>query len=167
MYVPFENLPANSRIWVYQADRALEKEEQALASNFLTTYCDRWAAHGQPLRASYQITESRFVILAVDESFNGTSGCSVDDSVHAIQHIGSSTGVNFFNRELIAFKQGGEVFVLPFKYLKKAFEDGVWNESTIAFNNLITSKAQLDAGWMVPAARTWLSRYIPSSTVKT
>jgi len=165
MFVPFQSLPPSSRIWIYQADRLLSQPDHELIDRFLKNYCDAWNAHGQPLKASFLIAHNVFVILAVDETFNGASGCSIDTSVNAIREIAAQTGIDFFNRERIAFRDEN-IFFLPLKQLKEKFQSGVWNLQTLAFDNVIASKGQLDSEWLKPASETWLKRYAIGSTVK-
>jgi hypothetical protein len=165
MLVQFESLPPSSRIWIYQADKKIQAAERDFISQHLSSYCEQWSAHGHPLRASFKIAEDHFIILAVDESAYGASGCSIDTSVKAVQDITQKTGIDFFNRELIAFRKE-EIHLISLRNLKHKFSEGIWNGSTIAFNNTITEKGQLDTQWAKPAGETWLKRYMPSAAVK-
>jgi hypothetical protein len=167
MFVPFNSISPSSRIWIYQSDRKLTADETAFAGEFLTAYCNQWNAHGQPLRASFEIRFDQFIVIAADESYNSTSGCSVDDSVRAIKEIQHRLGMDFFNRNLIGFLKEHQATLLPLATLKENYLKGIWNESTFTFNNLISTKNQLDAEWIVPAANTWLKRYVPQQTIKT
>jgi hypothetical protein len=167
MFVPFNSISPSSRIWIYQSDRKLTADEIAFAGEFLTEHCNQWNAHGQPLRASFEIRFDQFIIIAADESYNSTSGCSVDDSVRAIKEIQQRLGMDFFNRNLIGFLKEQHAMLLPLANLKENYLKGIWNESTFTFNNLISTKNQLDAEWIVPAANTWLKRYVPQQTIKT
>jgi hypothetical protein len=166
MFIPFETLSPSSRMWIYQSDKELSKEGVALAESFLRDYCDQWAAHGNPLKASFDIRYNRFIIMGVDETQNSASGCSIDDSVRAVKHISQKTGLDFFNREVIAFKKGDHIVTINLKDLKDAFSKGLWDETTLVFNNMIATKADLDTKWIVPAATTWLKRYLSTNTIK-
>lgn len=167
MYVPFNTIPQTSRIWIYQSDKKFSPQHTIWMQDFLTQYCDSWRAHRSPLNASFDIKMDHFIILAVNELVNATSGCSVDDSVRAIKSIEQQTGLNFFNRNQIGFLNKNEVFFLDLPKLKEKFAEGIWNESTLTFNNLVTSKQQLEGEWVVPAGNTWLKRYVPRETLKT
>ncbi len=167
MFAPFDTISTSSKIWIYQSDRKLTPGEISLAGAFLRDYCDQWQAHGQPLRASFDIRFNQFIIMAADESYNSTSGCSVDDSVRAVKEIQQRLRVDFFDRHLIGFLSDKEVFLLPLSKLKENYENGIWNERTLTFNNLVIIKTQLDTEWVVPAGNTWLKRYVPQQTIKT
>ncbi len=75
--------------------------------------------------------------------------------------------VNILNRSKpIPFLIHEQITVLDLSSLKEYFNNGVWNESTLTFNNLINVKGQLTTDWIKPAGETWLKRYLPKETVK-
>jgi hypothetical protein len=165
MFVPFESISPSSRVWIYQTDRKFTDQETAFVSSYLLSFTESWAAHGQALKTSFHIHNNWFIVLAADEGYNSTSGCSVDESVRAIKHIQQELGVELFNRNLVAFKKGEAITLVSLKDLKEKYEDGTWNEDTLTFNNLISVKSQMEAEWIVSAKNTWLKRYIPSLKV--
>ena len=128
-------------------------------------FTNGWAAHGQALKASYELRHDQFLLIAVDEGFNNASGCSIDASVHVIKAIEQKTGIALLGREQVAFLRGTEVFLSPVKSLKESYQDGAWNASSLMFNNVLTTKGQLENEWIVPAGNTWLKRYVQSKTL--
>lgn len=165
MFVSFESLPSTSRIWVYQSNRKFTEQEKAIITARLQLFTEKWAAHGHPLRSSYSVRYNQFVLLAADESHTGASGCSIDDAVRTIQEIGNQIGVDFFNRNLVAFKKNEEVQLIPLQELKQKYGEGVWNDTTLTFNNLIQTKHELESKWIILSANTWLRRYVPAEKV--
>ncbi|MDN5205212.1 hypothetical protein QQ008_27760 [Fulvivirgaceae bacterium BMA10] len=159
MYIPFEEMPKNSRIWIYQADRKLSEEEVILVQTQLKAFLEQWAAHGADLKCSMRLLHNQFVIITVDEQFNGASGCSIDSSVHFVQELGSKLGINFFDRTKIAFQVDHEVFVISQTQLKEQIRDGIISEQTPTFNNLVSNIQDFENSWIVPANETWLGRY--------
>ena len=87
MYVPFETLPENSRIWIYQSDRKFSDDEINEIEAALKTFTENWAAHGTGLEASFITKYNRFIILAVNQEAQASTGCSIDASVHFIQEL--------------------------------------------------------------------------------
>lgn len=162
MFVPFQSLPDHARIWIYQADRKLTVAENNTISEALKTFTQQWLVHGQPMEASFDIAYDRFVILAANDQ---ASGCSIDSSVRTIKELGEKLTVDFFNRQLVSFKKENDVIVFSLPDLKKKFEEGVWNQDSVLFNNLVSSKAELEKNWLVPAGTSWLKRYLPRETV--
>lgn len=162
MFLPFDQLPGHSRIWIYPSDRPFTAAEQAIAAASLQEFCSGWSAHGHALRASFQITHDHFIILAADEQSAEASGCSIDGSVRFLKQLGAQFGIDFFNRTLVPFLKEGKVTFMPLTALKEAFRSGDLNEDTPTFNTLAATVAELEESWVVPAGRTWLSRYVPS-----
>jgi hypothetical protein len=165
MFVPFETLSNNARLWIFQGERKFSQDEITIISNRLQLFSNGWSAHGQPLLASFQLREDRFILLAVDESLHQASGCSIDDSVHVIREIGNLIQQDLFRRDLVSFKMGDIVDSIKASNLKASFKEGVWDENTLTFNTLAATKEQLNEAWLVPAKNTWLKRYIVSEEV--
>jgi hypothetical protein len=165
MFVPFDNLHDQARLWIYQANRDLNSEELKIISEAMRSFTEGWLVHGQPMRASFDIRWNRFIILAADEEANAASGCSIDDSVRTLKILSAKLGLDFFDRTLITFKEGERIFAIPTTDLKSQGKSGSWNLDTLMFNNLVTTRKELDNAWIMPAGKTWLKRYLTQSGV--
>ena len=80
-------LTDDARVWVYIADRSLTVAECALVERHLQVFTKGWAAHGKPLNAQTAIVASQILILALDESGQAATGCSIDASVSMLKQI--------------------------------------------------------------------------------
>ena len=60
-----------------------------------------------------EIRYNRFIILIVDESHAGASGCSIDKSVHFMQQLEQEYGINLFDRFNLAYRNGEEILSVP------------------------------------------------------
>lgn len=165
MYIPFSQLPDHSRIWIYQANRRLTASEKQAAEAALKEFCEDWNAHQQPLKTSFSIEYDQFIVLATDEDYHLPSGCSIDSSVRALKELGSHLGVDFFDRTKVAFLDKDAVVVYPLSKLKGLFESGELTGSSITFNNLVPSAGDLKQGWKTTVEKTWLTKYLPNSTL--
>jgi hypothetical protein len=165
MYINFNDLPNNSRVWIYQADRALAKEEVAAIDLALIKFATQWEAHQHPLQASFQILHDRFIILAVDGAYHEPSGCSIDKSTAIIKEIAQAFSLNLFDRLTVAYWAGGEVKTLKNKEIKHKIENGEFSPETLIFNNTILTKGELAQNWQIPASKSWLSRYFSLAKV--
>lgn len=161
MYIPFDQLPPSSRIWIYQSDRPLTSTDVDILSGALRAFTESWLVHGQPIDASFDIRHNRFVVLAANDL---ASGCSIDHSVRTMKELGQTIKADFLNRNNVAFFQDGQVAVVETARLRSALADGSWGKATLVFNNLVETKGGLDK-WTVAASDTWLKRYFTQETV--
>lgn len=159
MKAVFEEMPGHSRLWVYQADRQLSGQEMERLKQITLNFVDQWQAHGKSLRASFEVRYDQFLVLAVDESFNGATGCSIDSSVQLIRTLEEELGVSFLDRSKVALMQEDRVALAPLSELKSIAGEGVLTRETIVFNNSVSSMEQYRSAWMVPAGDSWLKRY--------
>lgn len=166
MFVTFDCLPPVSRVWIFQANRPFSADELIKIEATLRRFTDEWAAHGSPLKTSFAVKFGHFIILAADETHETPSGCSIDSSVRVLKSLEQDLGVRLFDRNLIAFKSDRGVDLIPLQDLKQKFQDGILNEGTLTFNNIVSTKSALQSEWLVPAGNTWLKRYIPNELAK-
>ncbi len=163
MLVPFESLPDDARVWVYQSNRAFTAPEAAWLTDALTHFCTQWAAHQVPLHAAFQVAYNQFVVLAVDEKANGASGCSIDSSVHALQAMQQHLGVDFFDRKQLAFLIDGAVVLHPQTQIAALLAAGTLTGATPYFQNLPPHLGAWRGGWPQRLDTSWLSRFLPKA----
>jgi hypothetical protein len=151
MYVDFDKISQNARIWVYQTNRQLTDNEANTIKNYLKPAVNQWAAHGASLLASAKVLHNRFVIIALDQSFNEASGCSIDASTRWFKELGEALNVDFFDRSQ-AYFEGNEIKTFSVFQSKKAVESGLVSPDTIIFNNVTLSiLSDLNSKWQMKA----------------
>ena len=159
MYIPFDQLSDAARIWVYQVSRPLEQEEKATMLQKVQGFLGQWTAHGNPLQCSTEILYDQFLILAVEESLQGATGCAVDASVQFIRGLEQAFQVDLLNRTHIAFRRGEANSVVPLGQLKEKIQQGDILADILTFDNTITEKGELASRWLVRAGDSWLGKY--------
>ena len=159
MFVPFQEMPKDSRVWIYQADRPLTPQEAKNVEENTKQFLEQWSAHGQGLRCSRTLLHDRFLVISVDENHHSASGCSIDSSVHFVTELGKHLGIDWFNRSKIAFVVNNEVFIENQKDLKQKIAEGKINSETLTFNNLVTNIEEFEKHWLIPAGNSWLGRF--------
>ncbi len=163
MNISLNELPDHSRIWIYQAPRPLTTEEREVISAELENFTSDWQAHGKDLFAGYGIFHRRFVVLAVDETVQPATGCSVDDSVALIRRLQESLNIDLMDRMQIAFRSENDLVVsVPIAEFKKMVAEGDIEEDTHVFNNLVGSLGEFRNNWEVPAIESWHAKYFQS-----
>lgn len=159
MYTPFEEMADTSRVWVYQADQKLSEEDKATISAKCQVFLDQWAAHGAPLKSSYEVMHDQFLIVSVDESVQQASGCSIDASVNMVKALEQELSIHFFDRTRIYFLEEGEIVPIPLGELKSQIERGRIHPTTTTFNPSVSDIQSLKNNWKVEAQNSWLKRY--------
>ncbi len=159
MYVPFENLPLESKIWIYQSNRKFSDEELAEIETSLHTFIESWSTHGTALEASYQLKYNRFIILALNQEIQNPTGCSIDSSVKFIQALEQKYQVDLLDKMNVTFKLGDHIAHKSLLDFKKMAKDKAVTGNTIVFNNLVNSVEEWNESWEVPAFESWHSRF--------
>lgn len=159
MLVDFKSLADSSKIWIYQSNREFSDVEVHEIKEELEKFVSSWKRHGDDLRASYQIKYKQFIVLAVDESYNGVSGCSIDASTHIFKQFESKYQVDLFNKMKTAFKDGDHINVVSLFDFQKFVNEQKIDNKTIVFNNMINTKKELEKSWEVTADASWHKKY--------
>jgi len=149
MLADFHTLPEESRIWLYAAENALSKDHQNYILKVISEDLKGWNAHKQDLTAGVTILENHFIVIALDESKNGASGCSIDTLQKTIQKIEKELSIPLMNRlNVFCEIEGGIVCVPSFKLESIAKSDTPFYDLTIfTKSDLNTYLKPISEGW--------------------
>ena len=153
-----KNFHPQSKLWIYQSNRTFTMNELLGIEDILEKFIGGWKSHGAPVKGFATALYGQFIILMADESYTTVGGCSTDSSVHVIKEIEKTTGVQMFNRELLAFWIKEKVQTIPMAQVAYALANGILTKDTIYFNNLVANKAAMEAQWMQPIGESWLGK---------
>jgi hypothetical protein len=151
---------ADSRVWIYQCNRLFTIPEALQAEDLLNQFVNGWQSHGTPVKGYATIFFGQFIIIMADENATGVSGCSTDSSVRVIKEIEKLFGVTMFDRTSLAFVVKDKVQLLPLSQLQYALDNKFIDAETIYFNNLVTTKQELETKWLQPVKESWLAKRI-------
>ncbi len=165
MYIPFEKMSVTSRVWVYCASRAFTEEEKTWMLPKLVSFCNQWNTHGTLMPTSFEIKHDQFIILSVDESNMGASGCSIDSSVRILREIEQQIKVDILDAGKIAYLRDNHVEVIKLPALKSMINEGKLKPETLVFNPSINNKGELEEDWLMPAKESWLNRYFEKQRI--
>ncbi|MFS4457190.1 ABC transporter ATPase [Maribacter sp. 2304DJ31-5] len=160
MLTDFKNLPDTSRVWIYQSNRTFTEDELNEITRELDDFMDNWTAHGNDLKAGYEIKYKRFFIIALDQGPQSATGCSIDASVHFIQYLEKKYNVVLLDKMNVSFKQGEYVAYKPLIDFKKMAKQKSVSKNTVVFNNLVATKGEYQEHWEVPASESWHARFL-------
>jgi hypothetical protein len=159
MLTNFSQLPDEARVWIYQANRPFTTSEIEELKPLLDNFLNHWTAHGSSLKAGYDLPYSRFIVIGLDQSAGGATGCSIDASVHFIQEIEQKFDIVLLDKMNVTFKNGQYLAhkeLIDFKKMAKAKSV---SPETIVYNNLVQTVGDYKENWEVPAKDSWHSRF--------
>ncbi|UWX56059.1 ABC transporter ATPase [Maribacter litopenaei] len=160
MLADFNTLPDDSRVWIYQANRSFTEVELIEIKNDLNEFLENWTAHGKDLKAGFEIKYNRFLVIALNQSGQAATGCSIDASVHFIQHLEKKYQVELLDKMNVSFKQGEYIAYKTLLDFKAMAKQKAISKNTIVFNNLVATKGEYLDHWEVPASESWHARFV-------
>ena len=160
IYLLDGTFPADSKVWVYQANRSFSLQEALDIEEMLNDFASQWKSHGIPVKGAGYLFFGQFIILMTDETATGVSGCSTDSSVRLIKDIEQKFNVNMFDRMTLAFVVKEKIQLLPLTQLQYAADNGFIDGDTLYFNNLVQTKEELENKWIIPIKDSWLKTRI-------
>jgi len=160
MLTQFENLPDDSRVWIYQANRKLSDDEVAQITEKTEDFLTKWTAHGADLEAAVEMRYNRFIVLGLNQANASASGCSIDASVHFIQSLQEEYDLDLLDKMNVTFYSGDYIAHKPLAEFRKMAKEKSVSKNTVVFNNLINTKAEYLENWEVPATESWHNRFL-------
>jgi hypothetical protein len=159
MFIDFQELPEESRVWIYQANRTFKEEELEILTPQLKAFLEKWTAHGQNLKAGFEMPYNRFIVIGLDQAEAGATGCSIDASVHFIQAVEKEFDIDLMDKMNVSFKNGPYVAYKELIDFRKMAKAKSVTSKTIVFNNLVQTVGEYKDYWEVPASESWHSRF--------
>jgi hypothetical protein len=131
-----------------------------MARQALDAFTGKWTAHDRALQAVGEIFDRQFVILMVDETRAGASGCSIDKSVHFLENLGQELGVDFFERMRFAWLENGTLHYADRNGLTEQVRSGNIGPETLMVNTLAQNRQELAEKWLLPFGKSWHRRLV-------
>ena len=155
-----KELSDTSRVWIYQAKEELEASILPQLQIELDNFAQQWVSHSNALRAKAEIHHNRYLVLMVDESQAGASGCSIDKSVHFMQAVERKFALNLFDRMTFTYEKDGQIHAASRDVFADLYKNGSINDDTIVFDNLIKTKGQMQTDWRKKLSDSWHARMV-------
>ena len=156
--VPFETLPDAARVWIFGSDTPLSEASSTALLSAVDEYLAAWKAHGQPLTVGSQLRDGRFLVIAVDQSTAGASGCSIDGLFRVLQQLEPTVGANLVGGGRV-FYRGAESVVQSTtrEQLAGLATTGAITRDTVVFDTSITDLGTFRSGFEKRAKESWIA----------
>lgn len=160
MFVEYNSLPDDAKIWIYPSSRKFYATEIEELEHNIKCFVTKWKSENPDFKASYQFLYNRFIILAADDTEANLTSLDIDASVSFILELQNSYNIELLDKMNVCFKQGEFVQYKELKDFKKLLKNKAVTSKTIIFDNLITSKHDFDNFWEVPIEDSWYRRFL-------
>jgi hypothetical protein len=156
----YSQMPGEAKVWIYQSNRPFTGDELRELEVQISQFADEWVSHNVKLRAFGAVYLKQFIVLMVDESQAGASGCSIDRSTYFLKLVERNFGVELFDRLTFAYRNSDEVHTVPKEEFARLYRDGAINDDTLVFDNLVTTKEAFEKAWIKPLGESWHKRLV-------
>ncbi len=156
--IEFDNLPAGSRLFIFNTERPLTADESIGFADHIRGFLDQWTTHKQEMSVGFRMLHNRFLMIGVDESKLPPSGCSIDDLTRYLTGLGRATGIEIVDAPDLCFvADDGSVQCVDRARFAALAEQGEITTGTIVFDRTVGRTSDLDR-WSIPAGESWHAR---------
>ncbi|HEX5743734.1 MAG TPA: ABC transporter ATPase [Flavobacteriaceae bacterium] len=159
MYVDFNELPKNSKVWIYQSTRKFNDDEMLKINELLISFVQTWKDHGKNVTGSFQIKYNQFIIIALDNNERNVPGCVIDASIRVLREIENLYQVDLLNKFNTTYRENGSINVVKLIEFQKLVKESKINLDTIVFNGMVSTIQEFESLWEVPVTKSWHQRY--------
>ena len=156
----FDQMPDDARLWVYQCNRKFISSELEAINSSLQEFLASWSAHGTELKSAYALYYDQVIVLSVDESSHGASGCSIDASVTFMKLLEETYEISLLDRTQIGFVIDKGIMVLNLSQIKEAITSDKIKPKDIILNNAVSSVAEFKKSWYQTVDQSWCKKYL-------
>ena len=160
MYCSFDELPDNSRIWVFISKDEFSSPIIEKLKFDLIEFLNNWKAHNRDLISGFKIVDSHFLLIGVDQSRENPSGCSIDDLFHFIRNLELKYSLTLTDNSLIAYRENSKIHFINLSEMKQKIKQKHLSLNLSIFNSMISSKGAIKREWEIPIKHSWLKKHI-------
>ena len=160
MFVDFNDLNKNSKVWVFQSSSIIPESLLDKVSNDSKEFLDQLNSHGNSLKSSFKIIYNHFLIIAVENIQNEISGCSIDTIVRFVKDLELKYNLSFFDRLIIKYKEANNIKSVSLNEFKSICKTKKISDEITVFNNLVKNIDELENIWETNIHNTWLKRFL-------
>jgi hypothetical protein len=157
-------LPNTARVWLFGASRTLNAEECESLESSISSFVAHWQAHGKDLVAGYALLWRGILVVAVDESKEPPSGCSIDKVFHLLKTQQEKTGLDFLQRTLIWMPETAELRIHTLETLIEAIDNGTCEQDSLTVNMMATTLGELRTNGLIPLSKSWVTKKLQKAT---
>jgi len=160
MIVDFNEIPTWSKLWVFPSSRKFYEQEISGLKENIEAFLNSWTNEDQLFNCAYELKYDRFIIISVDNSEINLSLKTHDALSVFIQELEKKYEVILLDKINVCYKQGEFVQYKDIVEFKKMMKEKGVSSKTIGFDNIITTKEELENNWEINIMDSWLGRFL-------
>lgn len=159
--VAFDALPDDARVWVFSAASPVVGDAEVTLLTSVDRWLADWRAHGTPLTAARDWREGRFLVIGVDQTAAGASGCSIDALYRVLLELEGTLGTSLVGGGRVFYRDPSGVVqsVNRAEFGELAGAGGVSDETPV-FDTTITRASEYAERFEQPLAQGWQKQLI-------
>jgi hypothetical protein len=155
-----ETLSDSTRVWMYLSNRPFSDAELTALNQQLKTFAHHWTAHNLRLEAFGGVFERQCIVLMVDESNAGASGCSIDRSMRFLRNIEQQYEIQLFDRWLFGYQAHGEVLTVSKTEFSRLYRASLINDDTLVLDTLVSQLSDFKTSRWKKLSKSWHKRLL-------
>jgi hypothetical protein len=158
------DLPDDARAWVFGSDRTLDASTSGALLNEVDIFLSQWKAHGAPLTVGRDWRFGRFLMVAVDQSTAGASGCSIDGLFRTLNGLKARLDASLVTSGLIFFRdENGAIQSVDREEFTSLGAEGRISPETQVFDPTVTTLGEWRARFELTVADSWHAKLLEKS----
>ncbi len=159
MYISYNNISPKSKSWIYILSKNIDKNILLDLNAFLIKICKDWKSHGQTTKASYVISNNRFIILFAEDK-NLISGCSIDKSNKELRKKLNQLKIDLLpNSKIGIFKEDKIEFFKKIDLINLIKNKKILLSQNM-INTTINNKESFEKKWVLPLKNSWITKFL-------
>ena len=160
MIVDFNEIPTWSKLWVFPSSRKFYEQEISGLKENIESFLNSWTSEDQLFNCAYELKYDRFIVISVDNTDINLSLKTHDALSIFIQELEKKFEVILLDKINVCYKQGEFVQYKDIVEFKKMMKEKGVSSKTIVFDNMITTKEELENNWEINIMDSWLGRFL-------
>lgn len=162
MIASFDSLPDQSRIWIFSSTALMDDSTRDSLLASALVFLGEWTAHDKALTASAKIEDGVFLVVAVDESSTGASGCSIDKLHRFVKEAELQFSTQLLDRLTVVFPGNPPLFSHASK-IKGMVDSGELDADSLVYDTTIADLGQFRRSFRARIHQTWIRRYLQNA----
>lgn len=153
-------MPGHSRLWMFGTNRKLAALELDGLRQEMLDFVTGWQTHGNSLQADFEILHQGILLVAVDESMEPPSGCSIDKVFQVLQLYQQKNQLDFFQRLLIWWLDKNELCIQTVSEVLSLVKSGEMKQDQKVFDMGHQNLQSFRNNPMIKLNESWMAKKI-------